>query len=250
MSESTRWYLPDGSLAPERVPKKDGKGDRPYDLRDARKDSAVGSVSSILDCAANEGIVRYRVNQAVLAALTHPRRGEYEKGELNDKAFLALVDEDANAHRNAAADLGKAVHRVCQTGEFAGGPEDAIARPMLEFARNFAAEGEYGEAVHERAFVNASLGYAGTPDLLWPEAVADYKTGGSEKPVFYDRWPRQLAAYSMGALGKIVPGVIIWGSTLNPGTIGHKVYSIEEMKRGYEEFDCLRRFFLVSKGLV
>lgn len=70
---ASHWYFPDGSPLHE-VERADGKGTRPTNLRDARKLGLYPSVTNILSVLAKPGLNAWKQEQAILAALTLPRR--------------------------------------------------------------------------------------------------------------------------------------------------------------------------------
>ena len=71
----SHWYLPDGTAYHE-VPRTDGNGMRSATLRDARKVNAFPSVTNILGVLAKPALDAWKQEQAILAALTLPRRDD------------------------------------------------------------------------------------------------------------------------------------------------------------------------------
>ena len=115
---ASHWYLSDGSAFHE-TPRADGNGLRAVTLRDARKVTALPSVTNILGVLAKPGLESWKQEQAILAALTLPRND----GETLDD-FPRRVVSDMGEQVRHAADLGSAVHRAIevylQTGETPG----------------------------------------------------------------------------------------------------------------------------------
>jgi hypothetical protein len=66
---SSHWYFPDGTPLHD-VPRADGKGTRPTSLRDARKLGLFPSVTNVLGVIANPGLSAWKMEQAILSALT------------------------------------------------------------------------------------------------------------------------------------------------------------------------------------
>ena len=71
----SHWYLPDGTPYHE-VVRADGNGTRAVTLRDARKVNALPSVTNILGILAKPALDAWKQEQAILAALTLPKRDD------------------------------------------------------------------------------------------------------------------------------------------------------------------------------
>lgn len=186
------WYRLDGSPC-HTVPRLGG-GERPTNLRDARKLGLLPSVTSILAAKARPGLERWKIEQAILSALTLPR----DSREGLD-AFAARVADDMGRQAREAADLGTQIHAAIEAT--ARGVEGAnpphIARWVAAFRALLAARG-WSVAAAERSVVHAAHGYAGRVDLLLGDEtgdliVADLKTTRASAP--YLDWCAQLAAY-------------------------------------------------------
>ncbi len=199
---ASHWYLRDGRPFHE-VAKKDGTGNRPTNVADARKVRAVPSVTNVLGVLAKPGLDAWKIEQGIIAALTLPRRSD----EPLD-AFARRVVVDMGEQVERAADFGSAVHAACEvyarTREL---PEDVTLLGFMEAWQVwFEANVEEVREV-ERVCVNPGQGYAGRVVLVaklrgvgW--AVVDFKTQrvkrsalGVPVPAFYETWPLQLAAY-------------------------------------------------------
>jgi hypothetical protein len=105
---ASHWYLPDGRPFYE-VAKRDGTGNRPATLADARKVWALPSVTNVLGVLAKPGLDAWRLEQGILAALTLPRL----QNEPLD-AFARRVVLDMGEHVEKAADFGSAIHAACE----------------------------------------------------------------------------------------------------------------------------------------
>lgn len=202
---ASHWYFPDGTPLHE-VPRADGKGSRPTNLRDARKLGLFPSVTNVLSILAKPGLDAWKQEQAILAALTLPR---IEGETLDDFAKRVLADMTSEVGR--AADLGSAVHAAIEG--YAQGrwlPEDKEVAQLFEPARQwFDAQVTQVHAV-EIATAHLEWGYAGRVDLVATlkstgrPTVIDFKTqktrrdkNGYFKPILHDTWPLQLEAYRM-----------------------------------------------------
>src|SRR5215475_13596650 len=105
---ASHWYLRDGRPFHE-IAKKDGSGNRPVTLADARKVLALPSVTNVLGVLAKPGLDAWKIEQGILSALTLPRLAGEELG-----AFAHRVVEDMGEQVEKAADFGSAIHAACE----------------------------------------------------------------------------------------------------------------------------------------
>ena len=239
---------------------------RPTTLRDARKLGLLPSVTNILGVIAKPELTAWLQEQAVMAALTLPRR----PGETED-AFARRVVEDSQTTRDGAADFGTAFHagaeRVANTLEVdSNNPAaDWLRWYRIWFQTN-------AQAVHwtEKVLVNLALGYAGTADLLIDHVVhgpvlVDLKTMKSPsrtgkcapalKP--YKSWCYQLAAYrnalpffpSFGVTtGRPMKCMNLIVNSNEPSAPIEHVWTDEEMELGEAAFCAAHRLWTIEKG--
>jgi hypothetical protein len=214
----SHWYLRDGQPYHE-VAKKDGSGNRPATLADARKVLALPSVTNVLGVLAKPGLDAWKIEQGIMAALTLPRAA----GEPLD-AFAHRVVSDMGEQVEKAADFGSAIHAACEAYALNKQvPEDLKLLTHLESWFKWFDENVERVATIEQVFVHHEHGYAGRVDMVallrglgW--AVVDFKTQkvkrspkGDAKPAFYETWPLQLAAYRQAILAsgaKNVTGLV------------------------------------------
>ncbi len=189
------WYLPDGTpfySVPYADKKRAGEM-RPATITDARKAGAVPSVTTILRILAKPGLESWKIEQAILAALTLPK----QDGErLED--FAKRVVEDAQEEGGAAAAAGSAIHDAVMAHI-----EGREYPPEMQPYIGAYTEWENATGLHgpkcETSFACTDCG--GRIDLLYDNAVVDIKTVTSKpgKPMpRYDEWPLQLVAYDEG----------------------------------------------------
>lgn len=115
------------------VARADGKGTRPTNLRDARKLGLYPSVTNVLSVLARPGLDAWKQEQAILAALTLPRRN----GETVDE-FARRVVADMSQQVRDAADLGSAIHRAIELYAQSGAiPEHPEVARLFEPAREW-----------------------------------------------------------------------------------------------------------------
>lgn len=193
----THWYTKEGE--PQyTVIGKNGK-ERNATLRDARTMNLCPSVTTILKVAAAPALENWKIDQALLSALTLPR----EDGESLD-SFMARAKQDAKDQVIQAAQKGTDIHTSIESG-FLG-----------------ALEGDYPEAYHNvgklltslygrltwvpEASFSSPMGYGGKVDLHSLDhggIVVDFKSkdnisGKDPAKLVYDEHGMQLAAYAHG----------------------------------------------------
>jgi hypothetical protein len=203
----SHWYLRDGRPFHE-IGKKDGTGNRAVTLADARKVLALPSVTNILGVISKPGLEAWKIEQGILAALTLPRLPEEPL-----EGFARRVVADMGEEVEKAADFGTAIHNACEVYAVnKEGPTDPTLLPYFEAWQHWFDENVERIDCVEQVYVNLEHGYAGRVDMLaklvnigW--AVVDFKTQkikrsakGDPKPVFYETWPMQLAAYQKAVL--------------------------------------------------
>lgn len=190
------WYYPDGRPC-HTLLKKDGSGEKNTTLADARKLGLLPSVTAILSIKAKPGLDAWKLEQAILSALTLPRGAD----ETED-AFAKRIVADMEEQSRKAAEWGTRIHEECEEMHKTG---VMIRRddtwPYVEsYEQWFKVNIE--EVIHaETTIVNNVHGYAGRVDLVakhreWGTVIVDLKTQKvKNKPVFYPEWGMQLAAY-------------------------------------------------------
>ncbi|MDE2098358.1 MAG: hypothetical protein KGL39_13980 [Patescibacteria group bacterium] len=179
--ESQSWYWPDGRPA-YTVPSADGKREIAPDVRHARKLGLLPGVSRIIRQLAQPQLERWKQEQMMLAALTLPR----QPGEL-DADFLTRVREDAEAHTQARAEEGKAVHKAI---------EQSLSGESFD--------PQWSEHVR---LVRELL------DTLPRPCIVDFKTKERFAPkqkLYYDEHILQLAAYKHGLSGRPISASSEW----------------------------------------
>ena len=232
-AESQHWYGRDGSPMYDLMGA-NGKM-RPATLRDARKLSLVPGVSTILGCADKPGLTLWKIEQAIMAALTLPRID----GETSD-SFVARVRVDAKEQAKKAAERGTAIHAAIQ-GWFEEPEHDPVIDPHIKGALN--ALGEWypdwaWEA--EKSFAHP-LGFGGKVDLSHYAAqmVVDFKTKEFNEGADLKTWDEQamqLSAYREGLNVPKARCAIVYVSVSNPGLSKLIEIPEEELQRGWECF--------------
>lgn len=232
--KSSHWYsYSNGIYSPcYELPKKSGPGMKKVTLREARELSLLVSITTISNYTPKPHLVDWRIEQAIMSAVTLPRQREsfenwrarcnetniekvlkwaYASSPLyveNEDAFCQHVITDMDAQSEKARQFGVSIHdAVEQYLLLKPLPDEKLAPFVSSFQRW--ADDEVEEVLGVELVVgNSALGIAGRLDLHCilrglGEAVVDFKTqnvkrnkAGIKTPAFYNEWPRQLAAYA------------------------------------------------------
>lgn len=245
-SENCHWYDKQGNPVYE-VNRADGKGKRKATLADARKLDLVPGFTEIDRVAAKPGLESWKLTNMLTAALTLPRNpGE----SLDDYAQRVILD--AETQSKAAMDRGTEVHTAIELyvlgQEFSAKWQNHVAAvegAMKQVGLNLAG------ADAEKTF--ATPHYGGKIDWSTPMVIADFKTKDRiehGKKLAWDNHARQLAAYWMGLHGELT-----WNARYLNIFIGvedckvliHE-WPFEDIQRGWAMFECLVKFWRLSKG--
>ncbi len=242
------WYTQNG-VACHEIKGANGKM-RDTDLRDARKLGLLPSVTEIIKVADKPVIDNWRVDQAIMEAITQP---EIAGESLEDRA--KRIKKGAEAQAKAARDRGSEIHDLYTRyfhGQLGIEPEklDHI-RHLIEWER-----AEVGQVLwSEKILVHRE--YAGTADLAYVASslgkadeliVADFKgmdLKEGKEPNTYDEWLYQLGAYAQAIeyTGVKVNGGAILIFDRSTGRIVPRYYSRAELETGIEAFNLLLRFW-------
>ena len=239
-AESLHWYDRAGNPA-YTVKAKDGS-DRPATLRDARKLNLVPSVTSVIRCASAPGLERWKVQQAILAALTLPKVEGEDEG-----AYLSRILRDSQEQARKAAARGTDIHAAIQ-----GFYQDETPREDYRKHVNAAVctvnswhDSPLGRWTAERSFSHA-LGFGGKVDLSCGNGVVDFKTKEFDTTADLKTWDEhamQLAAYRHGLGLEKARCAIVYVSTTVPGLAKLIEIPEEELQRGWTCFYSLLHFW-------
>lgn len=175
---ASHWYLvkEDGVEAFHSVPyagKRGKNGERrKTTLRDARKAGAFPSVTNILGILHKDFLEAYKINQAILAALTLPKMD----GELVHE-FAKRVVQDSKEHAASAARLGERIHEIgadliqgktlAKTEEIIEGRIlDELITPLADLISEITPSEHHTDSKFSEFYVSHPLGFAGTCDGL------------------------------------------------------------------------------------
>lgn len=244
----THWYSRTGEPVYE-VPSADGKKMVSPTIVHARKLGLCPGFTAVNKVLYSYGLERYKIRQAILAALTLPRI----PGE-SDEAYFARLDEDRQAHAKGRADEGTQIHKAveqCIRGETYDLKWNVQVTAVMDLFK--------------------SLPHSFIGDLKSKETLA----GKEDRELFFDDHVMQLAAYARGIYsgvsptaipfarlvpevtfahrmgyggrvdvlrvaepGSQMPLVSIIVSVKEPGLVKFKIWNDEEVKRGLALFDA------------
>lgn len=240
-SESGHWYTEQGDPCYTIVGK--NGNERGTTLRDARTLNLYPSVTTVTKCAAAPGLVNWMVDQAILSALTLPRR----EGE-SESDWLVRVKQDSKETARKAADKGTQIHGAIEK-HFLGIPPDGEFFPHVK-AVTLNLKTWFGELQWdaEKSFAHP-LGFGGKCDLhsKSERIVVDFKGKDFSDPSEckqYDEHLMQGAAYLEGF------GIREGGRFANcfvsrnqPGLVCIVEAKPEDIARGWRMFKHLLSFW-------
>lgn len=211
---------------------------RGTDLRDARKQFLVPSVTTVLSVLAKPALETWKVKQGILAALTLPR----DPAE-SDDAYLARVLEDSKQQAKAAAEEGTRIHDACECA-IKGLPypdkyQWHVKGALQRLDDLFPGVNDW---VAEASFAHES-GYGGKVDLHSPSTgiTCDYKStderSGSTKRFHWDQH-YQLGAYQDGLKLPRSECANIFVSRTEPGTVFSHKWTADDIEAGARIFHC------------
>lgn len=244
IKESTHWYDKDGK--PVYTVIGANKKERPTTLRDARKHNYLPSVTTILNVAAKPALENWKIEQALMAALTLPR-GENED---LDK-FMARARQDSKEQAIQAAQRGTEIHAQIEHG-FSEGNDTRAFRAVREALELLLPEGKW---VAEDSFASKE-GYGGKVDLYCPEneTVVDFKTkddlkGKDASKLVYDEHGMQLSAYGYGLGFKNHPERIsVFVDRKDPSIVLTHKWDKESHHKHLSMFMALLQYWKLSKN--
>ena len=239
---------------------KDGSPAHDATLREARKDNLLPSVTSIIKNWYNPMLERYKINEALKAAVTLPRIA----GE-DDEAFGQRCLEESLRHAIEAASAGTALHGELEAWNksWEGWDAKATGFPLPQAFPAFSPQYEqfclpyadyatknYSRIVRsEITLFSANMGIAGRTDLIAMDkrlgmVIADYKTTkvksykGKKDPGFWPSYCWQLAVYAeLYRLQNDLPEpprIVSLVVDLDQPGIYEKVWEVEEQTRALE----------------
>lgn len=192
-------------------------------LTDARKLGFVPSVTSVLGILDKPGLNNWKVDQAILAALTNPAIHD----DMPHDELMRTIKRDASEQAKQAAQRGTDIHNAIEhhlKGVYSAVPQQYL--PITDAVLNLLLEKAPESAGHWKpeSHLPGGLGYGGKCDLHSDEYLIDFKTkeftqadidAGKVKG-----WPEQevqLVAYDHGFGGPRRKLANVFVSVTEPG---------------------------------
>jgi hypothetical protein len=271
MSESQHWYSLDGKPVYTQDTKKGAKNPtRPTNIKDARTQNLLPSVSGITGVIASSALVGYMMREVGKAAYARPVIG----GETEAEYTTFLVNkskEDGATAAQLGTDIHEGLERYYSEPLFGHDPcpltmPDGVVVDRWDFIQPAIDKvTELGLVVTEPecVVVNAPYGYAGKTDLPFTRGeqvgIADFKSKRTKpgmKVEPYESQVMQIAAYIAAhwgsADGESIPknavGYNIFISTTEVGRVEVAEYDYETLKEGWAAFkNCLALWKWINK---
>lgn len=244
-SESGHWYDRDGTPCYE-VPTADGKSKRAATLADARKYGWYPGVTSIIKCAAAPGLENWKLEQAILAALTLPR----VDGETNE-TLLSRIRSDAEEQARKAREKGTEIHAAIQ-GHYEGEAPNEDFWPYVQGVAE-TLKANFGEPqwIAEKSCAH-QLGFGTKADLSCAEVLIDFKGSEFDKAKMptlktWDEHAMQLAATREARRLVGARCAIAYVSRTCPGLCRIIEMDEAELQRGWDMFRALLCYWKASK---
>tara|TARA_R110000822_G_scaffold137399_3_gene274879 strand:- start:991 stop:1719 length:729 start_codon:yes stop_codon:yes gene_type:complete len=232
----------------ESVPMANGKGHRKPTLRDARKHGWVCGVTTIIKVMHAEQLVRWRINQHILAALTLDRQPEE-----SDDAYLRRVADDAATHGRDAAEEGTRIHEALER-HYRGETYDRTYSAHVDAVSGLI-ESHCGPdaAWLPEGGVTHPMGYGTKADLVSEKAgwLVDFKgkdfSSATVPTKTYESHAMQLAA-TRACIAPELRCAIVYVSRDNPGLASFVEVPEPELKQGMAMFRGLLATWQAKTG--
>jgi nucleotide-binding universal stress UspA family protein len=198
-SESGHWYNAQGQQIAE-VMKADGSGYTKCTLAHARKLDLAPGCTTIIGCADKPALTLWKQRQAIMAALTLPRRDSE-----TEKEWMDRVEEDMSATAAKAAADGSAIHAAIQA-VIGGEPSDETYLQHVDGAlrelRNTLGDQDWRAEV---SVVSRPLGVATKIDMVSDAWILNWKSKDGDaaqlaKLAIYDEMAMQ-SGFELHCLG-------------------------------------------------
>ena len=257
---SEHYYTIDGQPRHTQPTKKGAKNPtRPTNIKDAREQKLLPSVTAYTKMLASPGLERWKMSKVAETCYVSPPHPGEEMGE-----YVRNMLEKSKEDGMGAADLGTTIHAAIEgktRGQEYFDHEVALSEErscmLSELVEPAFAKLESMSLVVKKAevvLVNDREGYAGTTDLVFEshigKGILDWKSKRTkpEEPIFpNETHPMQLAAYWMAHFcdsfftDAICMNVYI--STTEPGRVDVVKYDREQLMESYKDFLCLTRLW-------
>ncbi len=241
-SESGHWYTQEGEPM-YTIIGANGK-ERNTTLRDAKKESLVPSVTTILSMIAKPALENWKIDQALNSALSLKK----EKGETLE-SFTYRCKQDSKKIGLDAAAKGTKIHYQIEKGFLGQGKSKPYKVIKKWLDENFPNE----EWIAEDSFC-ADSGYGGKIDLYSKSGIfIDFKTkdnlsGKVPSKLVYDEHGMQLSAYAQGCGFEDVERVSIFVDRADTGLIACHVWDKDTHARHLAMFNSILSYWKLVKN--
>jgi len=246
---SGHWYDAEGRSA-HVIIGKNGK-ERNTTVADARKMGLLPSVTSVQGILHKEQLVSWRIEQAIMSALTLPR----EEGE-DLSEYAKRVVEDSRAQTKKAAEHGTAVHTEMENILLGRSPsKDEVLQPYIETFKKWADANVEKTYWCEKGLVGG--GYAGRCDAYVRlkgigDAIIDLKNRKVNRkynlPPFYPTDAQQLWAYRNACENPKAACVSVVLASNDPEYIEHHQWDEDELYQSGIAFCAMQKVWAWVKG--
>lgn len=219
-------------------------------LREARKLGLLPSCTEVLNVLAKPGLERWKIQQAVLSALTLPKVA----GEASD-SLLRRIDTDASKQAQEAAAEGTAIHAAIEAS-FAGKAVEPRFRPHVSAVHSTLRDnfGNVPDWTIEKTF-GSPLGFGGCVDISSRSlrVIGDHKgvavAPDEQKQLAYTQH-YQLGGYAEGLdMPDDCRGFNLFISRTHPGHVRFFEWPAHKMQEGREVFRAALKLWQAMRGM-
>ncbi|MCK5609408.1 hypothetical protein KAR91_46475 [Candidatus Pacearchaeota archaeon] len=250
--EGGHWYKANGDPCYTQIVAsgKNKGNDRPTTLRDARKLDLYPSVTTVMGIMDKPALNMWKVDQAIMAALTCPRLDD----ETEKEWIYRVKHQDATETARLAAEEGTRIHGALENYFLGNGTEKRNYDLIASVDKAMYDAGVVGSWTPEKSCVDVVHGFAGKVDLYCEDWVIDFKTkdGDLSGVRCYEDQFRQLAAYreALNLYGAKCANVFISRDPVPFGQPAVKVviHTEAQTEKGWNEFHAILNCWQAIKG--
>jgi len=237
---SGHWWTKRGELI-EQVMKVDGSGYTRCTLAHARKLDLAPGCTTIIGCADKPALTLWKQRQAIMAALTLPRRDSE-----TEKEWMDRVEDDMSETAANAAAVGSAIHAAIQS--YVGGHDyDPAYKVHVRGAIDELSRVLGQQVWHAEQSVVSRLGVATKVDMVSNTWILNWKSKDGDATALadlnvYDDHEMQ-SGFEMDCLNWRHRAAIGFVSRTHPGVTRIVEIKQDELRRGFEMFKCLTKFW-------
>lgn len=241
-SEAGHWY--DKAGKPQYTIIGKNGNERATTLRDARLLNLYPSVTTIMGMAAKPGLENWKIDQALLSALTLPRLPDES---LDD--FMGRAKKDAKDQSFKAAERGTEIHADIERGFAEGTPSEAYTAVRKVLDALYPNE----QWIAEDSFSHPA-GFGGKIDLYSDSGIfVDFKTkelkpDDKADKLVYDEHGMQLSAYAFGKNVDLPRRVSVFVDRTDPSKAIAYQWDQESHTKHKSMFLALLHYWQLAKG--